>query len=44
MAATLTAERFSGPEWMFGRKLDEIRRCERPIEQRLEALARREQP
>src|SRR6266481_797806 len=25
MAATLTAERFSGPEWIFERKLDGIR-------------------
>jgi bifunctional non-homologous end joining protein LigD len=25
MAATLTQERFTGPEWMFERKLDGIR-------------------
>ena len=25
MAATLTAERFAGPEWTFERKLDGIR-------------------
>src|SRR5947209_8174600 len=39
MAATLTQERFTGPDWMFERKLDGVRVSERPLHERQALLA-----
>ena len=44
MAATLTQERFTGPDWIFERKLDGIRLLAFSNESAVRLLSRNKQP